>query len=70
MVCPPSLSVLVFRRTGWNAEQYQEWSDDLLAREIALVVPTKVDEETVLRLCIINPLTTKEDIAVVVDALA
>ena len=70
MVCPPSLSVLVFRRTGWNAKQYQEWSDDLLAREIALVVPTKVDEETVWRLCIINPLTTKDDIAVVVDALA
>ena len=26
----PELSILLFRRTGWNADDYQAWSDRML----------------------------------------
>ena len=33
------------------------------------MTPTKWQGETVLRLCIVNPLTTIDDIAVIVESL-
>ena len=32
LVVEPELSVVVFRRIGWTADQYQAWSDEQLAR--------------------------------------
>src|SRR4029078_11442219 len=43
----PCLSVIVFRRVGWSPEDYQAWSDRLLADQIAFVVPTSHEGETV-----------------------
>ncbi len=69
LVLEPELSVVVFRRTGWDAERYREWSDEQLAAQEAFVVPTSWRGETVLRYCIVNPLTTVDDIAMVIDSL-
>jgi hypothetical protein len=34
------------------------------------VVPTAWQGETVLRICVVNPLTTVDDIAAIIDSLA
>ncbi|MDQ1425234.1 MAG: L-2,4-diaminobutyrate decarboxylase [Acidimicrobiaceae bacterium] len=40
LVMEPELSVLVFRRLGWQPDDYQAWSDRLLVAGTAFVVPT------------------------------
>jgi glutamate/tyrosine decarboxylase-like PLP-dependent enzyme len=70
LIMEPELSILLFRRTGWSASDYQEWSDRLLDEGIAFVTPTSWNGEVVLRLCIINPLTSVDDIQIIVDSLA
>lgn len=65
----PELSVLLFRRNGWSAARCQQWSDDVLAAGDAFVVPTSWNGETVLRLCIVNPRTSLDDIAWIIDSL-
>ena len=69
MVTEQRLSICVFRRIGWTPEQYKEWSDALLERGDGLVTPTKHEGETVLRFCIVNPRTTREDIRLILDTL-
>ena len=69
MVTDQRLSICVFRRTGWTPEQYKEWSDALLERGDGLVTPTKHEGETVLRFCIVNPRTSREDIQLILDTL-
>jgi L-2,4-diaminobutyrate decarboxylase len=70
LIMEPELSILLFRRTGWNADDYQAWSDRLLDEGVAFVTPTSWNGEVVLRLCIINPLTSVDDIHIIVDSLA
>lgn len=66
---PTGLSVVVFRRVGWGDAAYSEWSERLLRRGLAFVTPTKVDDETVLRFCFINPRTTVDDIELILSTL-
>jgi hypothetical protein len=61
---------VLFRRIGWDAATYQAWSDDQLATEQSFVTPTAWNGKTVLRWCIVNPLTTVDDLAAIVDSLA
>ncbi|MEP7113582.1 MAG: pyridoxal-dependent decarboxylase [Ilumatobacteraceae bacterium] len=70
LIMEPELSILLFRRTGWDAPAYQAWSDRLLDEGTAFVMPTSWNGEVVLRLCIINPLTSVGDIRIIVDSLA
>jgi glutamate/tyrosine decarboxylase-like PLP-dependent enzyme len=66
----PELSVVLFRRIGWSADEYQRWSEAMLAEGVAFVVPTRHSDETVSRLCFINPTTTTDDIDIVIASLA
>ena len=70
LVREPDLSVVVFRRLGWTAAQYQEWSDRLLADEFAFVVPTSHAGETLTRFAIVNPRTSEDDITAILDTMA
>jgi L-2,4-diaminobutyrate decarboxylase len=70
LIMEPELSVLLFRRAGWGPAEYQAWSDRLLDEGTAFVTPTSWNREVVLRLCIINPLTSVDDIRLIVDSLA
>lgn len=67
LVRPPSLSCVLFRRIGWQPEDYAKWSYRNHMAGFALVTPTKwrsgQDYETVSRFCFINPDTTEKDIA-------
>ncbi|MEO7447621.1 MAG: aspartate aminotransferase family protein, partial [Humibacillus sp.] len=65
----PDLSVIVFRRLGWEPEDYQAWTDRLLAQEFAFVVPTTFRGETLTRFAIVNPHTTKADVTAILDTM-
>jgi glutamate/tyrosine decarboxylase-like PLP-dependent enzyme len=64
------LSVVVFRRHGWEAEDYQAWSVEMAREELAFVVPTSHEGETVARFAIVNPTTTEQDIVAILDTMA
>ena len=61
--------MLFRRRRAGTPRTYQAWSDDQLARQQSFVTPTAWQGETVLRWCIVNPLTTVDDLAAIVASL-
>jgi glutamate/tyrosine decarboxylase-like PLP-dependent enzyme len=69
LVAEPMLSVVVFRRLGWDEADYYDWSKRLLASGEAFVVPTTHHGEVVLRLAIVNPKSSEADIDLVIDSL-
>jgi glutamate/tyrosine decarboxylase-like PLP-dependent enzyme len=69
LVREPQLSVVVFRREGWTAADYQAWSDRLLEEQRGFVVPSSHAGEAVLRFAIISPLTTYELLVDILDSL-
>lgn len=66
LVREPSLSCVLFRRIGWQKEDYTNWTYENHRKGFALVTPTKwkqeTEFETVSRFCFINPDTTEQDI--------
>ncbi len=62
LVLEPELSIVLFRRRGWQPADYQAWSERVLADQVGFVVPTTWDHETVLRLCFVNPRTTLDEV--------
>jgi glutamate/tyrosine decarboxylase-like PLP-dependent enzyme len=69
LLVEPELSIVVFRRRGWTLDDYAAWSDAQLESGVSFVVPTAWRDEPALRICIVNPLTTSDDVAVVIDSL-
>jgi glutamate/tyrosine decarboxylase-like PLP-dependent enzyme len=69
LVTEPELSVLAFRRLGWEPDDYHRWASELIASGTAFVLPTTVGSETVARLAMVNPRTTEDDIALVLDTM-
>ncbi|GAB7007910.1 aminotransferase class V-fold PLP-dependent enzyme [Nocardioides sp. AN3] len=63
------LSVVLFRRAGWRAEDYARWSHDARVSGLGLVTPTTFAGQTVLRLCFVNPLTTDADVDMILTSL-
>src|SRR5215212_1106320 len=70
LLIEPELSVLVFRRHGWAAEDYDSWSARLFATGTAFVMPTRVRGEPAARIVILNPRTTVADVATVLDVMS
>lgn len=66
----PSLSVVAFTRTGWDAAQYQAWTEQAMADGLAFVTPSRLDGEPIFRFCFVNPKTTQDEIAEILAALA
>jgi glutamate/tyrosine decarboxylase-like PLP-dependent enzyme len=69
LVWEQQLSVVVFERVGWDAGQYQRWTEQAMDDGTAFVVPSRHDGKPVLRFCFVNPRTTVDDIDVIIDAL-
>ncbi|MBM9460229.1 aminotransferase class V-fold PLP-dependent enzyme [Nocardioides sp. zg-536] len=63
------LSVVLFRRRGWTLDRYAAWSERARRSGLALVTPTSFAGEPVLRLCFVNPLTSTDDVDLVLDSL-
>ncbi|MEV6582328.1 pyridoxal-dependent decarboxylase [Streptomyces sp. NPDC051582] len=70
LVREPELSAVLFRRTGWTAEDYGQWSARLLAGQTAFVAPTGWEGETVARFAFLHPETTLETVKEIVDTTA
>lgn len=70
LVIEPELTVLVFRRHGWSAAEYDAWSGRLIGSGTAFVVPTRFAGEPAARIVLLNPRTTKADVAMVLDSMA
>jgi glutamate/tyrosine decarboxylase-like PLP-dependent enzyme len=60
LVREPELSIVLFRRHGWDTDDYARWSAALKRDQIALVIPTTWKGETVARLAFLHPGTTAD----------
>jgi glutamate/tyrosine decarboxylase-like PLP-dependent enzyme len=69
LLVEPDLSVLIFERIGWTGEDYARWSARLLDEQLAFVTPTRHGNQVCTRFAIVNPLTTRDDLAVIVDSM-
>ena len=70
LIMEPDLSVLLFRRVGWSAEQCYEWSSEAAHAGTILCVPTRWHGEIVLRLVFVNPATQAAAVCEVLDSIA
>ena len=70
LIQDPELSVVLFRRVGWSAGDYDAWWRRLLEAQIGFVQPTKWEGETVARLCFINPRTTIDHVRAILGTMS
>jgi glutamate/tyrosine decarboxylase-like PLP-dependent enzyme len=69
LVREPELSVVMFRRLGWSAEDYDGWSERLLADQIGFVLPSRWHGEPILRFAFLHPGTTPEIVEQILTTL-
>lgn len=69
LLVPPELSVLIFDRPGWTAEDYTAWSNTQAKAGRILCVPTRWQGQPVLRLVFVNPLTEAAHVIDVLETL-
>ncbi len=67
---PRGLSIVLFRRKGWDPADYRNWSTRLLDDQVAFVTPTEWEGETVARLIFLHPGTTEEIVREVLASTA
>ena len=70
LLLEPDLSVVLFRCSGWSDEDYRDWTRERAQDGTALIVPTRWQGETCYRVCVVNPGTTVEALAGLLDDLA
>ena len=70
LVAEPELSVLAFRRRGWDERATTTLGGARCGRTgTAFVLPTTVAGETVARFALVNPRTTLDDLKIVLDSM-
>ncbi|HEY4898343.1 MAG TPA: aminotransferase class V-fold PLP-dependent enzyme [Candidatus Nanopelagicaceae bacterium] len=69
LLLEPRLSIVAFKRIGWVTQDYERWSDKLLADQIGFVVPSAHEGEPILRFAIVNLWTTEKDISDILATL-
>jgi glutamate/tyrosine decarboxylase-like PLP-dependent enzyme len=70
LIREPDLSVVLFRRPGWDKAHYDQWSATLLADQTGFVTPTVWEGETVARFAFLHPNTTEEMVRQILDTMA
>jgi glutamate/tyrosine decarboxylase-like PLP-dependent enzyme len=70
LVMAPELSVVLFARPGYERDDYDRWSNEHALGGTILCVPTTWQGETVLRLVFVNPATSAQAVAAILDSLA
>lgn len=58
LVRDPDLSVVAFKRVGWELDDYERWSERMLDEQVAFVTPSSHRGEPIMRFAIVNPRTT------------
>ena len=69
LVLDPVLSSVVYRRRGWTAQDYYDWSQRLLADQIGFVTPTGWEGEVVARFAFLHPGTTMDMVREILDTM-
>ncbi len=69
LLLEPDLSVLIFERLGWTEDDYARWTARLLREQTAFVTPTRHAGLACTRFAIVNPLTTRDDLALILDSM-
>lgn len=69
LVREPDLSVVVFEREGWAMADYERWSAGLLDQQQAFVTPSSHQGRPVTRFAIVNPRSSVEKMAAVLDTM-
>ena len=57
VILEPELSVVLFRRDGWDAARWRQWAADLFSSDTAIVAPTTWKDEAVGRVVYLHPKT-------------
>jgi glutamate/tyrosine decarboxylase-like PLP-dependent enzyme len=70
LIREPDLSIVLFRRRGWEHVDYSSWADGLLEDEVAFLPPTTWEGETVARFAFLHPHTTMDLVREVLDRMA
>jgi glutamate/tyrosine decarboxylase-like PLP-dependent enzyme len=69
LLVEPELSVLVFERIGWDGDDYARWSSRILDEQLGFVTPTTHRGRICTRFAVVNPLTTPDDLATLLDSM-
>jgi len=69
LVCEPELSIVAFKRRGWAAKEYENWSNTLLANQVGFIPPSSHHGQPILRFAIVNPWTKISDIEIILNRL-
>lgn len=73
LIREPGLSCVLYKRNGWEAEDYRNWTYKNHQANFALVTPTKWTQdgitETCARFCFINPDTKESDIVEILESM-
>lgn len=69
LVRHPELSIVLFRRHGWDLADYERWSQRLLKQQTAFVTSSSWYGEPVGRLAFLHPATTTEIVDEVLASL-
>jgi L-2,4-diaminobutyrate decarboxylase len=69
LLVEPELTVLIFERIGWSDDDYTAWSAKLLDEQVAFVTPTRHAGQVCTRFAIVNPQTTADDLALIIDSM-
>ncbi len=70
LIREPDLSVVLFRRRGWDAGQYARWARDLLDDQIAFIPPSAWEGQTVARFAFLHPHTSMDLVVSILDQMA
>ncbi|MGH9099980.1 MAG: pyridoxal phosphate-dependent decarboxylase family protein [Acidimicrobiales bacterium] len=70
LVAEPTLSIVMFRRRGWQRADYEMWSERALREKVAFVTPTTWEGEPAARLALLHPDTTLEVVSEIVSTMA
>jgi glutamate/tyrosine decarboxylase-like PLP-dependent enzyme len=70
LIMEPELSVVLFRRLGWEPDDYEAWWRRLVDAQIAFVQPTSWKGEKVARLCFVNPRTTLDHVRAILGTMS
>jgi len=70
LIREPDLSVVLFRRLGWEPAQYARWADQLLDDQVAFLPPSSWEGETVARFAFLHPHTPMVLVREILDRMA
>jgi glutamate/tyrosine decarboxylase-like PLP-dependent enzyme len=69
LVREPELSVVVFEKEGWTINEYNAWSEKLLSRQQAFVVPSSHKGKPNARFAIVNTKTELSELVSILDSM-